>query len=108
MAREPFDKAGSQPKVAAVRRLVEEAVPLAVQRHAAVLGNPKTTGQVLNRAIEIAVKYGACKHDLAKRDLNEMSAAALADAIDCLEKAAKSLQAGGVGEASKGSCGVFG
>lgn len=67
-----------------------EVLPLAVARHMAVLQDPKVTGQALNRAIEMAYKYGLAQGaDLAQKDASEMTAEELAEAIATLKRAAE-------------------
>jgi hypothetical protein len=70
-------------------RLINEVLPLAVGRHVALLKDPNTVGASLNKAIELAYKYGLAKADAADgREPHEMTAAELAKAIDTLENVA--------------------
>lgn len=61
----------------------------AVKRHLALLDDPKTTGQTLNRAIEMAYKYGLPEGpDGQRKQPHEMTAEELAQAIATLRRAA--------------------
>jgi phage terminase small subunit len=72
-----------------LERIQSEVLPLAVERHLALLNDKQCTGQVLNRAIEMAYKYGlAAGADGAKKQPHEMTAEELAQAIDALKRAA--------------------
>lgn len=70
-------------------RIQNEVLPLAVMRHLEVLNDRKVTGQPLNRAIEMAYKYGLGAGDDGRRkEAHEMTAEELANAIDTLKRAA--------------------
>lgn len=70
-------------------RLQNEVLPKAVQRHLDLLNDPKVGGQTLNRAIEMAYKYGlGASADGSKKQPHEMTAEELAQAIDTLKRAA--------------------
>ena len=57
------------------RQLTTEILPLATARHKALLEDPKCTGQALNRAIELAYKYGlATAEDGQHKEPSEMTA----------------------------------
>ncbi len=93
----------------ALLRLKTEIVPQAVSRHVEVLRDPRAGGQTLNRAVEIAIKYGLSEL-AAVRDKtpDEMTAAELADAIAGLQRAAKSGVPLRETNAGYGERGVFG
>lgn len=58
----------------AQRRMSLEVLPLAVQRHVDLLSDPATSGQTLNRAIELAYKYGMVSTDGAEhKEPSEMT-----------------------------------
>lgn len=70
-------------------RIQNEVLPLAVNRHLELLGDKTVTGQTLNRAIEMAYKYGLGAGDDGRRkEAHEMTAEELAQAIDTLKRAA--------------------
>lgn len=70
-------------------RIQNEVLPLAVVRHLEVLNDRRVTGQPLNRAIEMAYKYGLGAGDDGRRkEAHEMTAEELAQAIDTLKRAA--------------------
>lgn len=70
-------------------RIQNEVLPLAVERHLAVLKDKTVSGQPLNRAIEMAYKYGlGASDDGRRKEAHEMTAEELANAIDTLKRAA--------------------
>lgn len=70
-------------------RIQNEVLPLAVSRHLALLKDTEVGGQTLNRAIEMAYKYGlGGDRDGAGKEAHEMTAAELAEAIATLRRAA--------------------
>lgn len=71
-----------------LERIQNELLPLAVQRHIAVLRDKTVTGQPLNRAIEMAYKYGLGDKIEPNKEPHEMNAEELAHAIAALERAA--------------------
>lgn len=73
----------------ALADLTGKILPLAVKRHMAMLNDNGVTGQTLNRAIEMAYKYGlAIDNGAAGKEPHEMTAEELAQAIDALKRAA--------------------
>jgi len=85
----------ARPEVAAeiqrlqLARIQNEVLPLAVSRHLALLKDTEVGGQTLNRAIEMAYKYGlGGDRDGAGKEAHEMTAAELAEAIATLRRAA--------------------
>jgi hypothetical protein len=74
---------------ATMRVLANEILPEAAKRHLAVLRDPKVAGQTLNRAIELAFKYGFADQAATRtKELHEMTADELAEAIALLERTA--------------------
>ncbi len=72
-----------------IARIRNEVLPLAVGRHVALLQDKNVTGQVLNRAIEMAYKYGlGGDAGAAQKEPHEMTPHELARAIEVLERAA--------------------
>lgn len=72
-----------------LQRLANEILPLAAQRHVDLLKDPKTQGQTLNRAIEMAYKYGLSELTGGKeKQAHEMTAEELAQALAVLERVA--------------------
>lgn len=70
-------------------RIQNEVLPLAVKRHLELLADKTVSGQTLNRAIEMAYKYGLGAGDDGRRkEAHEMTAEELANAIDTLKRAA--------------------
>lgn len=70
-------------------RMENEVVPLAIKRHLEILNDAASTGQVLNRAIEMAYKYGLkLAGSGAQKEAHEMTAEELASAISLLERVA--------------------
>jgi phage terminase small subunit len=70
-------------------RIANELLPLAVGRHKAVLEDQTCTGQALNRAIELAYKYGLGDGAAVQnKEPHEMTAEELATAISALERVA--------------------
>lgn len=70
-------------------RLTTEIVPLAIERHLQLLRDKSVGGQTLNRAIELAYKYGfAAQEGLAAKEPHEMTPEELSAAIAALERAA--------------------
>ena len=71
------------------RAIVQDILPLAVKRHIAILSDEKFTGQALNRAIELAYKYGLGDGtDANTKQPHEMTPEELARAIEALKRAA--------------------
>lgn len=70
-------------------RITNEILPLAAQRHVDLLKDPKTQGQTLNRAIEMAYRYGLAEATGGKeKQAHEMTAEELAQAIAVLQRVA--------------------
>lgn len=73
----------------ALARLHNEVLPLAVERHLALLTDKRTKGPTLTKAIDLAYKYGLnAEHAAKSKEPHEMSAEELATAIDALKRAA--------------------
>lgn len=73
----------------ALADLSGKILPLAVVRHLALLNDKTVGGQTLNRAIEMAYKYGLGRDgEGAGKEPHEMTAAELAEAIATLKRAA--------------------
>lgn len=72
-----------------IAQLTGPILKQAVKRHLALLEDDKVTGQTLNRAIEMAYKYGLpAGADGAQKQPHEMTAEELAQAIAVLRRAA--------------------
>jgi hypothetical protein len=69
-------------------------LPLAIERHMALLADPKVTGQSLNKAIEMAYKYGgvAADPDGQVKEAADMSPQELGAAIAALQRAKAEAQ----------------
>jgi hypothetical protein len=86
---DPDDESSAARRKRTKRFLTDEILPQAAKRHLEVLRDPKVTGQTLNRAIELAFKYGFGDAEAARtKELHEMTADELAEAIALLERTA--------------------
>lgn len=103
------ERTTTEARETALLRLTTEILPQAVKRHLEVLRDPKAAGQTLNRAVEIAIKYGLAGQIAAgAKQPHEMTAAELAEAIAVLERAASSRAVQIQKPGDLGSSGVFG
>lgn len=72
-----------------LHRIRTEILPQAVKRHLAVLADERVTGQALNRAIELAYKYGLAEGAEGQtKEPADMTPEELGRAIDALKRAA--------------------
>jgi phage terminase small subunit len=73
----------------ALETLAGRILPLAARRHLEMLNDKLCTGQTLNRAIELAYKYGfGDQADKPAKQPHEMTGEELAEAISTLKRAA--------------------
>lgn len=95
-------------------RLQNEVLPLAIERHLAILADKKANGPTLTKAIELAYKYGFSGDNAARdKQPHEMTGEELAEAIAALKRAAADkakpiIDAAPIEDPNKPGASVFG